>query len=115
MKNLEIPLDKKTIILFDRFLRECKIQKIEIIFVYSPEYIEGQRFVKNKNQIMATYRKFSMKYNIPFYDYSNDSMSYKKEYFYNALHLNKTGAELFTKRLIDTLKNTKPIKRLSKN
>jgi hypothetical protein len=115
MKSLEIPLDKKTIILFDRFLKECKSQKIEIIFVYSPEYIEGQRFVKNKFQIISIYRKFSKKYNIPFYDYSNDSMSYKKEYFYNALHLNKTGAELFTSRLIDTLKSTNLVKTLIKN
>jgi len=104
MKNYQKQLDPATIVLFERFLNECKSKNIKILFVYSPEYIEGQKFVKNRDEIISLYEKYSKKYNIPFYNYSNDSLSYDKKYFYNASHLNKTGAELFTKKLIDSLK-----------
>lgn len=104
MKSLKIKLDKPTIVLFENFLKECKANNIKIIFVYTPEYIEGQKFVSNRSQIMGLYKKFSKQYQIPFYDFSNDSISYQKKCFYNASHMNKIGSELFTLQLIDTLK-----------
>lgn len=104
IKKYEIKLDKTTVILFDKYLRECKFKNIKVIFVYTPEYIDGQKFVKNRNEIINLYKKFSKKYNIPFYDYSNDTISFQKKYFYNAQHLNKTGSQLFTEKLVDTLK-----------
>ena len=106
MKCLEIKLDKPTIVLFENFLKECKFNNIKIIFVYTPEYIEGQKFVSNRSQIMELYKKYSKQYQIPFYDFSNDSISFQKKYFYNASHMNKIGSQLFTKKLIDTLKSS---------
>ena len=103
-KCLEIKLDKSTIFLFENFLKECKTNNIKMIFVYTPEYIEGQKFVSNRAQIMGMYNKFSKEYQIPFYDFSNDSISYHKKYFYNASHLNNSGSQLFTKELINILK-----------
>jgi hypothetical protein len=103
MKSFEIKLHNPTIVLFENFLKECKSNNIKLIFVYTPEYIEGQRFVLNRPQIMELYKKFSQQHHIPFYDFSNDSISYHKKYFYNASHLNKIGSQLFTKELIDTL------------
>jgi len=105
MKSLEVRLDKPTILLFENFLKECKANNIKLIFVYTPEYIEGQQFVSNRPQIMGLFKKFSKKYHIPFYDFSKDSISYQKKYFYNASHLNKVGSQLFTKNLVDTLKS----------
>ena len=106
MKRYDSKLDNTSLILFDRYLRECKAQNIKIIFVYTPEHIEGQKFVRNRDKIISVYKNFSKKYDIPFYDYSNDSLSFKREYFYNAEHLNKVGSELFTQKFIDTLKNS---------
>ena len=105
MPFYEVKLDTPSIHLFERYLNECKAKKIKIIFVYPPEYIEGQKFVKNRDEVMALYTNFSKKYDIPFYDYSNDSLSFHKKYFYNSEHLNKTGAELLTKDIIKKLKN----------
>lgn len=34
-----------------------------------------------------------------FIDYSNSYLCYDKKYFYNSQHLNKTGAELFSKEV----------------
>ena len=44
------------------------------------------------------------KHSLTFLDYSYDSISFKKEYFYNSLYLNKTGAEIFTRQLAHDLK-----------
>lgn len=93
-------LDNSTIELFERFLQETTGMGIKIIFVYTPEYIEGQAFVSNRSDYFSLYRKFSRKYGIPFYDFSGDLISYDKKYFYNSQHLNAAGAELFTKELI---------------
>ena len=115
MKRYEVKIDPNIILLFDKFINECKSQNIKLFFVYTPEYIEGQEFVKNRDVVMSILAKFSKQYHIPFYDYSNDALSFQKKYFYNANHLNKTGAELFTHKLIDTLKNTSIIKELKRN
>lgn len=110
MKNYEVKTDPETIILFEKFIVDCKQQGIQLIFVNAPEYIEGQKYIKNRGEILAIYAKFSKQNQIPFYDYSNDVICYQKKYFYNSVHMNKTGAELFTAKLIDTLKQLNMIK-----
>ena len=112
MKEQEIKPDKSIIMLFERFISECNSQNIKLIFVNAPEYVEGQKFTINRAEILAIYTKLSKQYHIPFYDYSNDTISYHKKYFYNSIHMNKTGAELFTAKLIDTLKQSIMIKEL---
>lgn len=104
LNTIDLKIDSLTFTLFDRYIKECQEQKIEIILVYTPEYIEGQQFVKNRDAILDTYRYFSTKYGIPFLDYSNDPISVEKEYFYNASHLNKRGSELFTQKLAQDIK-----------
>ena len=104
MKSFEAQVDSSSLRLFEKYLQECKAQNIEIIFIYTPEYIEGQHFVKNRKAILDLYFDLSKKYNILFLDYSNDSISFNKSYFYNSGHLNKQGSELFTKKLISDLK-----------
>lgn len=106
VRNYDVTIDPEIMTLFEKFLNECKSQNIKLVFVKTPEYFETQKFVKNRNEILAIYTKYSKEYDIPFYDYSDDPISFQKKYFYNANHLNKTGAELFTGKLIHTLKST---------
>jgi hypothetical protein len=108
-----VNIDDATIKLFEKFLSECKVQDINLIFVYAPEYKEGQKFLENREEVIKIYKKYSEQYQIPFYDYSNDAICYQKKYFYNSVHMNKTGAELFTTKLIDTLKQSNLIKNLN--
>lgn len=103
MKHYEAKIDSASIILFDNFLFECEEKEIKVILVYTPEYIEGQSFVKNRKEIINIFENFSEKHKIPFLDYSGNEICSKKDYFYNASHLNKTGAELFTNILINDL------------
>ena len=104
-ESLKVQIDTTTLNVFKDFIQKNKKQDIEVILVYSPEYIEGQEFISNRDSILNLYNEISDEYKIRFIDFSKDSISYKKEYFYNSTHLNKTGANLFTKKLIDSLKN----------
>lgn len=103
-KSHKINTDSNSIVLFEKFINECKANNIELILVYTPEYIDGQKFVANRDDIIQIYRNFSIKYSIEFYDYSDDSLCLNKKYFYNASHLNSTGASIFSKKLANDLK-----------
>ncbi|HLN53761.1 MAG TPA: hypothetical protein VK212_08630 [Lentimicrobium sp.] len=107
--DFRIQIDKASVELFDKYLMECKQSGIHVILVYSPEYIEGQNFVKNRNEIISMFSVFAAKYNIPFLDYSNDSISFNKSYFYNASHLNGKGAAIFTSKFIHDMKRRESI------
>jgi hypothetical protein len=104
MGNYKIQLDSNSLDLFENFLKECKSKNINVILVYTPEFIEGQKFVSNRDDIINIYRSLAQKNKIKFLDYSNDKLSYRKELFYNASHLNSNGANLFTKKFLLDLK-----------
>lgn len=103
-ESYEIVLDQNSINLFELFIRECISSGIELVLIYTPEYIDGQKYVVNREDIINIYTSFSKKYKLTFLDYSNDNMCLDKNLFYNASHLNKRGAELFSKKLAENLK-----------
>lgn len=100
----EVLLDTGAVSLFKRYLDFCNRENIKVIFVYTPQYIEGQRFIKNIADILNFYRSLSVQYEVAFFDYSNDPICYNRSYFYNSNHLNKAGSTLFTSRLAHDLK-----------
>lgn len=100
----EVKIDSETSNLFESFIIECKNEKIELILVFSPEYIEGQNYVKNRVELITKYQNFANKYNLLFLDYSNNPICFEKKYYYNAQHLNKDGSEAFIKQLVKDLK-----------
>jgi len=106
--NITIPIDSATVELFKTFLRDMESEKVEVILVYSPEYIEGQSFTKNRDEIMSLFSTIAEEFELPFLDYSADEMSYNKDFFYNALHLNNDGATLFTQKLVQDIKEYLP-------
>jgi hypothetical protein len=104
MNHYSSSVDSTIVDSFNSFLQNCQQKNIKIIFVYTPEFHEGQNFVQNRNIVMSQFYKLSKKYNIPFLDYSDDSISYNKDYFYNVSHLNAEGADLFSKKLASDIK-----------
>lgn len=104
IKFYKIDFHKPTIRLFKRFIKECKEENIKLIFIYTPEHMLGQEFIKEKKLLMNLMNEITSKNNIPFIDYSKDSICSDKKYFYNSNHLNKLGSEKFTIKLIEDLK-----------
>jgi hypothetical protein len=100
-KQVKIPYDQDStaLALFDEYLSKAYSEGIKVIFVYAPYYIEATKKIENIEQMYKMYDSIAKKYDIPILDYNYDSISYDTAYFYNAMHLNKTGAELFSAKL----------------
>ena len=99
----EVQPSEELIVLLRDFLEECQDLGIEVTFVFSPEHVLGQRAVANREEITDLYARLASDYSIRFLDYSRSSICERKELFYNTGHLNKQGAELFTKMLAKDL------------
>lgn len=95
--------------LLEKFINECNEKKIKLIFITPPSYVEGQKFIINQNEIINKIDSFTKIYNIPYLNFLNDSLSFNKENFYNSMHLNKEGSELFTRKLVKIIKEKKLI------
>ncbi|MFR9165329.1 MAG: hypothetical protein ACLVKO_03510 [Dysgonomonas sp.] len=106
MEFRRIEIDSMSILMFDEFLEKSIDNQIKFIFVYTPQYIEGQEFIINKDSVVNLYKEISKRHKIPFIDYSTDSMSFNKKYFYNSSHMNKIGSQLFSDRFTDYLIET---------
>ncbi|WP_422355042.1 SGNH/GDSL hydrolase family protein [Roseivirga pacifica] len=89
----------------DAYIQSCKDEGIEIVLVYPPIYNEAKPYFQNNPQILDILKGLAQKNEIPFLDYSEDSLSYSKENFADHVHMSSKGAEIFTKRLSQDLKN----------
>ena len=101
--SYQVDIDSNTIQLLEQFIQDCSFNEIELVLVYSPEHIDGQNFITNRDQIIKIFNDFSTKYSLIFLDYSNDSLCFDKKYYYNATHLNKKGSEIFSRKLVSEL------------
>lgn len=97
-------IDSASFQLMRTFLSECKKDNIHVIFVYTPEYIEGQNFVSNRKDIIKLYENLALEYKLPFLNYSDHEISYNRENFYNATHMNAKAANVFSRILAEDLK-----------
>jgi len=90
--------------LFRQYLDFCKANDIKVVMVYPPAYFESLNYVVNKDEILDVYNKLSAEYNVPFLNYIDDSLNYSRANFYNSLHLNRAGSEIFSHKLAEQLK-----------
>jgi hypothetical protein len=90
-------LSENTISRFKLYLDWCVKNNIILVLVSPPSYKEAQAYIKNHDEILNLYKEYANNKTIYFIDYSNSYLCYDKKYFYNSQHLNKTGAELFSK------------------
>jgi hypothetical protein len=105
LHSVTLSTDPKTVQDFKEYLAFCAQNNIKVIFVYSPEYFEAFPYYRNMDSIMTMYKNFAGQYHIPLLDYRDDPLCGQKKYFFNSQHLNKTGAEIFSRELAGSLKN----------
>lgn len=108
VNKYKIEPDELSLMILEKFIQECKKSNIELFLVYTPEHIDGQDIVTNKDEINKIYLELINRYSIKYFDYSKNKICYDKSLFYNAMHLNKKGANIFTKIFINDLKTHKP-------
>ena len=59
--DYEIEIDREVISIFCDFIESCQDENINTYLVYSPEYIEGQHYVKNRAEMMNILREDAAK------------------------------------------------------
>jgi len=102
--GIEYPIEEEAIEDLRNIITLAQKYGTEVILVYSPEYYENQSLTLNHAEIVNLFRSVAEEYGLKFLDYSEDSISYHKEFFYNSQHLNASGAALFSKELAKDLK-----------
>lgn len=106
------PIEQRAVMLLDSLSKQLKEDGIEVIYVKSPIYYQLVSIIANIGQTDSIFDSISRKYDIPILDYYHSSISRDSIYFYNAGHLNKVGAELFTIELCKDLDSLGIIQRL---
>lgn len=101
-KKIEWAINKGVQTLFIAFLNECKENNVKVVLVYAPIYTDALALFDNES-VIKYYKELSFEQNICFFDFSNDSISLHKEFFYNAAHLNKKGSVKFTNKLVNMI------------
>lgn len=95
--------ETEAIKLLNSLITEFKNDSITVILIHSPFYHEGFKKIKNNEEMMDIFRTIANNNRVPFLDYTNDPISYDTCYFYNNMHLNAKGADLFTVKLAHDL------------
>lgn len=96
MDSLKFLYTKQSLNEFCNYVERCKEDSIQMIFVYTPFYIEGTKLVSNISEFYNLFDSIAKKNNIIILNYLSNEICYDSAYFYNAMHLNKKGAERFS-------------------
>lgn len=97
-------IDSNKVRAYESFIQDCIHSKIKLYIVCSPVYT---KFIHPDYSVMIG-QEIAKKNNIPFYDYSKDSVFINNvSYFADFMHMNDTGAKYFSNILIDKINNTK--------
>ena len=86
------------------FVKSVTDQHIPLFVIVSPIYLQPYP----ETESMKESKKILAKYNVPLWDYQFDTMYVKKALFYDNVHMNTKGSEMFSnmiaKRVEDVLK-----------
>lgn len=82
----------------------CDSKNIKLFFVVTPMYQKGYAAVSNGTQLLHEFKNIAANHNIPFLDYSQDSICLDKNNFADPYHLNKSGAEAFSHKFSRDIK-----------
>ena len=103
-KSIDFCLSDTTLCIFDSFLQQTKEDSIRVIFVYAPLYAGATKLIRDIDQMHKTYKDLADAYDIPILDYTDMWLCSDTTYFYNAMHLNRAGAEIYTDSLANAIK-----------
>ena len=104
VRSITFTPNDTTIKVFDDYLARAKAEGITVVLVFTPQYIGATEKTTNQAYMHEYYNRFARKYDFPIVDYTYMDISYDTAYFYNAMHLNRKGAEIFSDSLANALK-----------
>lgn len=89
--------------LLEDFICNCQKDSISIILIHSPFERKGFEKIQDHQDMLNLFRCIAERNGVPFLDYTEDPICYDTLNFYNAMHLNATGADLFSEKLAHDL------------
>lgn len=93
------PVDSERFDLMERFIKDCQKKNIHLSLIVSPMY------VCSKEDVFKIPRELADKHHIPFIDHYRDSVFVgHPELFYDFGHLNRKGAEIYSKMIAKEIK-----------
>jgi hypothetical protein len=93
-------VDSTKIKILEAFIKDCIQAKVKLYIVCSPYFIKKEKM----DYSIACGMKIAKKYNIAFYDFSRDSTFLANpKFFADEIHLNDSGAQVFSNLLIDKI------------
>jgi hypothetical protein len=101
--GLEIPIDQGAVTALRELIALCREEGIRMVLVYSPQYHEMVGLTINREKIFSIFSSLATENQVPFLDYTESPLSYSRENFYNAQHLNEDGAALFSRDFAQNL------------
>lgn len=103
MDTVQVSSDSSMLRLFDDFLTEQAHLGTRVILVYSPIYHGVIDKCPDTGKMYTMYDSLAIKHHLYILNYIEMPLCYDTAYFYNATHLNRQGAEIFTTRLAQDL------------
>lgn len=104
LQKIESFAEPASIRQFEQFIQYCKQHDIQLVMVYTPVYCKALEKLPNRSTFDTLFKKLSQKYQLNYLDYSHDPVCKDSSYFHVAIHLNKRGAEWFSRKLSEDLK-----------
>lgn len=101
--SIQFLYDPAAASIMDSLLLSCKNDGVNVVLVHSPIYYKYSELLYDSLRMRMIYNEYAREYNIPFLDYSREKICYDTNFFYNAMHLNRMGAETFTRMLVHDL------------
>lgn len=112
VSKVPFEVNPKAAEMFEEYLVQCKEEGMWVVMVFAPIFIGVTEKMDSVQLMFDTYQAYAEKYDCPVLNYTYDSLSYDTDYFYNATHLNKKGAKLFSTKLALDLKELVQTERL---
>lgn len=101
--KINVTYDDLGVELFKNFIVTSKSYAAHTITMFPPVY-SGLEKNASIDKYYAEVSRIAGEQNVPFWNYTSDTLCGAKKYFYNAWHLNQTGAELFTRTVATDIK-----------
>lgn len=97
---LEKPIDVNKVKIYEAFIQECVKANIQLYIVSSPLFVTPDYY----NKTVALGEKIAAKYNVRFFDFSQDkSILNNPALFADIHHLNENGAMVYSHKIADAL------------
>jgi len=105
----KIPFDKDSfsVDLFIKYLSELKNDNVKVFLVNSPVYYKATEKLEEKAEMYEFYSEIARRFGFIYLDYTSDSLCFDSTMFVKAVHMNKTGAVKFSKKLASDLRKYK--------